>query len=103
MSQQGQVGPGTFSARLKLAAVVLACSLATLLSAAVLLSRQSQLVREVHPPPDQSHRVAGELPAVRIGLLDAEAAARGYLASSDAAFLQQYRVAVQGLPAAEKT
>ena len=100
MSQQGQVGTGTFSARLKLAAAVLACSLATLVSAAVLLSRQSQLVREVIHHQTSPIAWQAELPAVRVGLLDAEAGARGYLASGDGAFLRQYRVAVQSLPAA---
>ena len=100
MSQQGQVGSSTFSARLKLAAVVLACSLATLVSAAVLLSRQSQLVQEVIHHQTRPVAWQAELPAVRVGLLDAEAGARGYLASDDAAFLRQYRAAAQSLPAA---
>lgn len=100
MSQQGQVGPGTFSARLKLAAVVLACSLVTLVSAAVLLSRQSQLVQEI--TYHQSHPLAwqAELPAVRLDLLEAEAGARGFLASSDAGFLRQYHAARETVPAA---
>lgn len=100
MSQQGQVGSSTIRARLKLAAVVLACSLATLVSAAVLLSRQSQLVREVIHHQTSPVAWQAELPAVRVGLLDAEAGARGYLASQDAVFLLQYRGAAQSLPAA---
>ena len=100
MSQQGQVGPGTFSARLKLAAVVLACSLATLVSAMVLLSRQSQLVQGIIRHQTRPTVWQAELPAVRVGLLEAEAGARGYLASRDAAFLQQYQSARQTLPTA---
>ena len=100
MSQQGQVGSGTFSARLKLAAVVLACSLVTLVSATVLLSRQSQLVDEItHHQTPPAAGLAG-LPAVRVGLLEAEAGARGYLASRDGGFLQQYRAARETLPGA---
>lgn len=103
MSQQGQVGPGTFSARLKLAAVVLACSLGTLVSAMVLLSRQSQLVREVTRHQTSPIAWQAELPAVRVGLLEAESGARGYLAGRSAEFLQQYNTARRGLPAALHT
>ena len=99
MSQQGQVGPSTFSARLKLAAVVLACSLATLVSAMVLLSRQSQLVQKITRHQTAPIAWQAELPAVRIGLLEAEAGARGFLASHDTVFLQQYQAARQSLPA----
>ena len=100
MSQQGQVGSGTFSARLKLAAVVLACSLVTLVSAMVLLSRQSQLVQRITYHQSRPVTWQAELPAVRVGLLEAEAGARGYLASRDAGLLQQYRAAREALPAA---
>lgn len=103
MSQQGQVGPGTFSARLKLAAVVLACSLGTLVSAMVLLSRQSQLVREVTRHQTSPIAWQAELPAVRVGLLEAESGARGYLAGQAAEFLQQYNTARRGLPTALHT
>ena len=100
MSQQGQVGSGTFSARLKLAAVMLACSLATLVSATVLLSRQSQLVQGIIRHQTRPTLWQAELPAVRVGLLEAEAGARGYLASRDAVFLWQYQSARQTLPTA---
>jgi diguanylate cyclase (GGDEF)-like protein/PAS domain S-box-containing protein len=103
VSQQGQVGPSTFGARLKLAAVVLACSLATLVSAMVLLSRQSQMVQGIIRHQTRPVAWQAELPAVRVGLLEAEAGARGYLASHDAAFLQQYQAARQTLPAALQT
>jgi len=98
VSQQGQVRSGTFSARLKLAAVVLSCSLATLVCATVLLSRQSELVQDASR---QHSAIAWQAvpPAVLVDLLDAEAGARGYLASDDPAILQEYRLAAHSAAA----